>query len=189
MHFGLTQLGGDPIYSASSPTLSCATYQVGSYDCLLGYIDDHANLLWGLIELFESSFDLDWLAHARNLADRMIELFWDGDAGGLFFTGTDHDNARWASDFPAQDQRGQAAPDIWGSAHPGGFHIVMCDNSVSNVSYSIELDVHQRDTQQRCELVLGVDVVFQVAEQIGDLLWWWRHEHGIAGPTATDPVL
>ncbi len=58
---------------------------------LLGYIDDHANLLWGLVELFESTFDLDWLTHARSLADRMVELFWDDDAGGFFFTGTDHE--------------------------------------------------------------------------------------------------
>ena len=58
---------------------------------LLAYVDDHANLLWGLIELFEATFELDWLRQARQLADRMVELFWDDDAGGFFFTGTDHE--------------------------------------------------------------------------------------------------
>ena len=58
---------------------------------LLAYIDDHANLLWGLIELFEATFELEWLRRARALADRMIELFWDGDAGCFFFAGADHE--------------------------------------------------------------------------------------------------
>ncbi|MCH7823673.1 MAG: thioredoxin domain-containing protein [Acidobacteria bacterium] len=58
---------------------------------LLAYIDDHANLLGGLIELFEATFELEWLRQARVLADRMIELFWDDDAGCFFFAGTDHE--------------------------------------------------------------------------------------------------
>ena len=58
---------------------------------LLGYIDDHANLIWGLLELYEASFELEWLRWARELADQMLELFWDQDNGGFFFTGADHE--------------------------------------------------------------------------------------------------
>ena len=58
---------------------------------LLGYIDDHANLAWGLIELFETTFELEWLRRSRWVADRMIELFWDDAAAGFFFTGSDHE--------------------------------------------------------------------------------------------------
>jgi len=58
---------------------------------LLAYIDDHANLLWGLIELFEATFELEWLRRARVLANRMIELFWDDDAGCFSFAGADHE--------------------------------------------------------------------------------------------------
>ncbi len=58
---------------------------------LLAYIDDYANLLCGLIELFESTFELEWLRQARRLADAMIELFRDEAAGGFFFTGRDHE--------------------------------------------------------------------------------------------------
>jgi len=58
---------------------------------LLAYVDDHAYLAWGLIELFEATFERDWLARARALADRMIELFWDDEEGGFFFTGSDHE--------------------------------------------------------------------------------------------------
>jgi len=66
------------------------SYRAGSAR-LLGYIDDHANLAWGLVELFESTFDPAWLMRAREVADRMIELFWDDADGGFFFTGADHE--------------------------------------------------------------------------------------------------
>jgi len=58
---------------------------------LLAYIDDHANLAWGLIELFETTFEMEWLRRARWVTDRMIELFWDDAAAGFFFTGSDHE--------------------------------------------------------------------------------------------------
>jgi uncharacterized protein YyaL (SSP411 family) len=58
---------------------------------LLGYIDDYANLAWGLIELFEATFEMEWLVRARWVTDRMIELFWDDAAAGFFFTGSDHE--------------------------------------------------------------------------------------------------
>jgi prepilin-type N-terminal cleavage/methylation domain-containing protein len=67
---------------------------------------------------------------------------WGDDA--CYYTGVDHDSMRWSFDLPAQDQFGQTAPVIWGSAHPGTFHMVMCDASVQAISYSIDLDVHLR---------------------------------------------
>ena len=67
---------------------------------------------------------------------------WGDDAS--YFTGVDHDNWRWAFDFPAQDQFGQSGWDIWGSAHPGTFHMVMADASVQAIDYSIDLVVHER---------------------------------------------
>lgn len=54
-----------------------------------GYMDDHAFLLWGYIELYQATFSIDYLAHARQLADQMISLFWDNEHGGFFFTGND----------------------------------------------------------------------------------------------------
>ena len=58
---------------------------------LLAYSDDYANLLWAAIELYESTFDRRWLALARRLADGLIELFWDDEAGGFYLTGSDHE--------------------------------------------------------------------------------------------------
>ena len=56
-----------------------------------GYLDDYAFLIWGLIELYEATFEAKWLAEALKLAEEMIELFADSDddKGGFYFTGSD----------------------------------------------------------------------------------------------------
>ncbi len=56
-----------------------------------GYLDDYAFLIWGLIELYEATFEAKWLSEALVLAGGMIELFSDSDdeKGGFFFTGSD----------------------------------------------------------------------------------------------------
>jgi uncharacterized protein YyaL (SSP411 family) len=56
---------------------------------LLGYLDDYALLVWGLIELYEVTFRVRYLQEALTLTDNMLELFWDEEAGGLYFTGDD----------------------------------------------------------------------------------------------------
>ena len=58
---------------------------------LNAYIEDHANLADGLIELYEASGDIKYLFEARRLADRMITEFWDEESGGFFFTSADHE--------------------------------------------------------------------------------------------------
>jgi uncharacterized protein YyaL (SSP411 family) len=55
-----------------------------------GFAEDYAFLIFGLLELFQSSGDVTWLAWARELQDRQDELFWDEVDGGWFSTtGTD----------------------------------------------------------------------------------------------------
>lgn len=54
-----------------------------------GFIDDYANLLWAVIELYETTFDPAYLQHAVDLADQMIKLFWDDQDGGFYFYGED----------------------------------------------------------------------------------------------------
>ncbi len=55
----------------------------------LGYVDDYAFLVWGLIELYEASFDHSLLQQAVELNRDMLRLFWDEEKGGLFFYGED----------------------------------------------------------------------------------------------------
>jgi uncharacterized protein YyaL (SSP411 family) len=58
---------------------------------LNGYLEDYASLIDGLISLYEATGELDWIASAIGLADKMIEEFWDDEAGGFFFTGKNHE--------------------------------------------------------------------------------------------------
>jgi uncharacterized protein YyaL (SSP411 family) len=57
-----------------------------------GYLDDYANLVDGLFALYELTFEYKWIEAAVKIADRMIELFWDGEHGGFYFTGNDHES-------------------------------------------------------------------------------------------------
>ena len=50
------------------------------------YADDYAFLIWGLLELFQSDPNPDWLEWALTLQRRQDELFWDPDSGGWFST-------------------------------------------------------------------------------------------------------
>lgn len=45
---------------------------------------------------------------------------------------------------PAQDQVGRFVWRPFGSAHAGGFNVVLCDGSVGTVAYEIDRDVHRR---------------------------------------------
>ncbi len=58
---------------------------------LNAYIEDHANLADGLIELYQASGEISYLSEAKRLADRMITEYWDGESGGFFFTSADHE--------------------------------------------------------------------------------------------------
>jgi uncharacterized protein YyaL (SSP411 family) len=52
-------------------------------------LDDYAFLAWGLIELYEATFNARYLEAALKLTDNMIRHFWDEDSGGLYLTPDD----------------------------------------------------------------------------------------------------
>jgi len=52
-----------------------------------GYLDDYAFLVWGLIELYEATFEVSYLEEAITLNKAMIDIFWDKQGDGLYFTG------------------------------------------------------------------------------------------------------
>jgi hypothetical protein len=52
-------------------------------------LDDYAFLVWGLIELYEATFDTRFLARALWLNRDQLAHFWDDAAGGFFFTPDD----------------------------------------------------------------------------------------------------
>ena len=52
-------------------------------------LDDYAFLTWGLIELYEATFDAHYLETALKMNEVMLKHFWDEKSGGLFFTPDD----------------------------------------------------------------------------------------------------
>ena len=52
-------------------------------------VDDYAFLIWGLIELYEATFDAHYLETALKMNEEMLKHFWDDKSGGLFFTPDD----------------------------------------------------------------------------------------------------
>jgi len=65
-----------------------ARYRDG-HSAYLGYIDDYAFLVWGLLELYEATLDEEFLRKTIKLNDEMINLFWDEKSGGFYFYGHD----------------------------------------------------------------------------------------------------
>ncbi len=64
------------------------------------------------------------------------------DDDGLF-VGFDDDTGRITNQGPKQDTPGLQWT-YFGSAHPGGFNMAMCDGSVHTISYDIDDVTHQR---------------------------------------------
>ncbi|WP_181348591.1 thioredoxin domain-containing protein [Thalassobacillus sp. CUG 92003] len=54
-----------------------------------GFLDDYAFLTWAYVELYETTYALSYLAKAKRTMNDMIELFWDEEQGGFYFTGHD----------------------------------------------------------------------------------------------------
>ncbi len=54
-----------------------------------GYLDDYAFFIEGLLDLYETTFDLRWLSEAARLNEHTLKHFWDEQAGGFYFTADD----------------------------------------------------------------------------------------------------
>jgi uncharacterized protein YyaL (SSP411 family) len=67
------------------------TYKDGQAK-LNAYLEDYAFLIDGLVTLFETSGELQWLEQAQELTTTMIDEFWDDEEGGFFYTGRSHEN-------------------------------------------------------------------------------------------------
>jgi len=56
---------------------------------ILGTLSDYAFLIHGLLDLYEATFNEEFLKEALQLANPMIDLFGDDPRGGFFFTASD----------------------------------------------------------------------------------------------------
>ncbi len=57
-----------------------------------GNCDDYAFFVWGLIDLYEATFDLQYLRRAVELTRQMMEHFWDADDGGFYLAAESQDD-------------------------------------------------------------------------------------------------
>ncbi len=55
-------------------------------------LDDYAFMVWGLLELYEATFDVSYLQAAIRLNSSMIAKFWDDKNGGFYFTTGDSED-------------------------------------------------------------------------------------------------
>jgi Protein of unknown function (DUF1559) len=70
----------------------------------------------------------------------------DGGDNESMYMGENGDLSRWSGPNwpPLRDTPGNGNWQIWGSAHPSGFQISMCDGSVRHQSYQLDLEMHRR---------------------------------------------
>jgi uncharacterized protein len=54
-----------------------------------GFAEDYAYLIQGLLDLYETGFEIRWLQWAVKLQAKMDELFWDAEHGAYFNSRTD----------------------------------------------------------------------------------------------------
>jgi uncharacterized protein YyaL (SSP411 family) len=62
---------------------------VGSVD---GFADDYAYLIRALLDLYEASFNEEWVKWAVELQEIQNELFWDEAHGGYYGSASGDDN-------------------------------------------------------------------------------------------------
>jgi uncharacterized protein YyaL (SSP411 family) len=53
----------------------------------VGFLDDYAFVVSGLVTLYETTGRLRWLEAALTLTDKMVDEFWDDEGGGFFYNG------------------------------------------------------------------------------------------------------
>jgi uncharacterized protein YyaL (SSP411 family) len=80
-----------------------------------GFLDDYAFFAWGLIEIYQTSFEQEFKETAFATIEKMIELFWDKKEGGFYFTAW-----KGADCLPRQKQ-------VYDGALPSGNSVALLD--------------------------------------------------------------
>ena len=74
------------LYDAKSGKLFRSYRQGGA--SIDGFLDDYADLIGGLLDLYQAGFDVHWLAWAVTLQEKQDQLFGDTKDGGYFDAST-----------------------------------------------------------------------------------------------------
>jgi uncharacterized protein YyaL (SSP411 family) len=107
------------------------------------FLDDYAFLTHGLLDLYEATFDPQWLKEARDLTEETTRLFWDEASGGFFMSG-EH-NERLIS----------RTKELYDGAVPSGNSIAALNLLRVGV---LTLDAHLRELADRQIATFGAQV-------------------------------
>jgi uncharacterized protein YyaL (SSP411 family) len=142
------------------------------------FLDDHANFLAALLDVYEATFDAGWVKRALALADEMVRLFWDETDGGFFYRGIDAEPFFARSKHPL------------GGAEPSG-------NGVAALAFARLATLCGRDDLgEKADRILRsyAPILLRAARVLGPeaIAGAWRtgdvEEIGIVGP-ADDPTV
>ncbi|HZZ29188.1 MAG TPA: DUF1559 domain-containing protein [Pirellulales bacterium] len=91
-------------------------------------------------------------AGEKYLDSEYYESGWDPSDRGHMYSGFAVDNVRLAlaNDPPKRDQVSVTSETCFGSAHWNSFNVVLCDGSVQDINYLINLSIH-RQFANRCD--------------------------------------
>jgi len=56
---------------------------------LVAHLNDYAFMVWGLIDLYQATYQIEYLKQAIELNKKMLAHFWDQQNGGLYITADD----------------------------------------------------------------------------------------------------
>jgi hypothetical protein len=73
-----------------------------------GFLDDYAFLTWGLLELYEATFETRYFASAIELTEYLRKHFWDEKNGGFYLSADDSESVIVRK------------KDVYDGAHPSG---------------------------------------------------------------------
>lgn len=100
----------------------------------LGFLDDYAFVISALIEMYEASFEIEYLEKALKLNNDMFDIFWDDNNGGLFLSGWDNEELIFKS------------KDAYDGAIPSGNSVAAMNNiRLSKITGNSELEERAED--------------------------------------------
>lgn len=95
----------------------------------LGFLDDYVFVISALIEMYEASFEIEYLEKALKLNNDMFDIFWDDNNGGLFLSGWDNEELIFKS------------KDAYDGAIPSGNSVAAMNNiRLSKITGNTELE-------------------------------------------------
>lgn len=134
---------------------------------LTAHLEDYMFFTWGLLDLYEATFDVTYLAEAVRLADETILHFADDDAGGFFMTADD------AEQLLVRTKK------LYGGAIPAGNAVAMLNYArlyrmTGKTAYSDTTDSLVRAFSGQIEqspgvfpvVMMGLDFIFGPSKEI-----------------------